>query len=201
MKPVLALFDFDGTITRQDTSLAFLRFYRGNVRFWTGLVCLSPWLVLYTLKLLANWRTKNAVLTFFLRGEPVATLQAGCDTFAHTVLPHLIRPGALQAIQHYQAQGARVVVVSAAPENWLQPWCEALGVGCIGTRLHVKDGKLTGRIAGKNCYGPEKVQRLLAHYDPAEYAEIHAYGDSRGDAELFTLATKRFFKPFRDISR
>jgi phosphatidylglycerophosphatase C len=201
MKPVLALFDFDGTITRQDTFLAFLRFYRGHVRFWTGLVCLSPLLVPYTLKLLANWRAKNAALTFFLRDEPVATFQAGCDAFAHTVLPHLVRPGALRAIQHYQAQGARVVVVSASPENWLQPWCEALGVGCIGTRLQVENGKLTGLIVGKNCYGPEKVQRLLEHYDPSEYAEIHAYGDSRGDAELFALATRRFFKPFRDSSR
>lgn len=37
----------------------------------------------------------------------------------------------------------------------------------------------------------------LEHYDVAAYTEIHAYGDSRGDAELLALASKRFFKPFR----
>jgi phosphatidylglycerophosphatase C len=197
VKPVLALFDFDGTITRKDTFLAFLHFYRGRRRCWIGLMRLSPWLVPYKLKLLANWRAKNAALTFFFGGEPVADFQARCDEFAHTVVPLLVRSGVVETIRRYQEQGARVVVVSAAPENWLQPWCAAMGVEYIGTCLEVKDGKLTGRIAGKNCHGPEKVRRLLEHYDVAAYAEIHAYGDSRGDAELLALASKRFFKPFR----
>jgi HAD superfamily hydrolase (TIGR01490 family) len=198
VKPILALFDFDGTITTKDTFLPFLCFYRGNRRFLIGLVCLSPWLVPYTCKLVANWRAKTAALTFFLKGDPLTALQAGCDEFARTVIPSLVRTGALAAIRRYQAEGARVVVVSASPENVVQPWCAAVGVECVATRLEVQDGKITGRIAGQNCYGPEKVRRVLERYDTAAYAEIHAYGDSRGDRELLALASKGFFKPFRD---
>jgi HAD superfamily hydrolase (TIGR01490 family) len=197
LKPVLALFDCDGTITTTDTLLAFLRFYRGNVRFWLGLLYLAPWLVLYQCKLLANWRAKNAALTYFVGGEPLARFQAKCDEFARTVMPGLVRLGALQCIRRYQAEGATVVVVSASLENWLQPWCDAMGMAYIGTRIEVENGRLTGRIAGQNCHGPEKVRRVLAQYDVADYAEIHAYGDSRGDRELLALASKRFLKPFR----
>jgi phosphatidylglycerophosphatase C len=199
VKPLLALFDFDGTITSTDTLWAFLRFSQSKARFWTGLVLLSPWLVLYRLKLFANWRAKNAVFTWYLAGEPVEAFQARCDTFAHTVIPGLVRPAALTAIRRYQGQGATVVVVSATPENWLQPWCEAIRVAYIGTRLAVKNGTLTGRIAGRNCHGPEKVRRVLECYDIAAYAEIHAYGDSHGDTELLALATRGFFRPFRSV--
>jgi HAD superfamily hydrolase (TIGR01490 family) len=198
VKPVLALFDFDGTITTKDTFLPFLCFYRGNRRFVVGLVCLSPWLVPYTCKLVANWRAKTAALTFFFKGDALTTFQARCDEFARTVIPGLVRRGALAAIRRYQADGARVVIVSAAPENVLRPWCATVGVECVATRLEVQDGKITGRIAGKNCYGPEKVRRVLELYDTAAYAEIHAYGDSKGDRELLALASKGFFKPFRD---
>jgi HAD superfamily hydrolase (TIGR01490 family) len=161
-------------------------------------VFLSLWLVLYTFKLVTNWRAKNAALTLFLGGESVTAFQDKCDEFAHTVIPTLVRVGALEAIRRYQEQGAKIVVVSASPENWLQPWCQAMGVECIGTRLEIKDGKLTGRIAGKNCYGPEKVRRVLERYRPTAYAEIHAYGDTSGDRELLAMANKGYFRPFRD---
>jgi phosphatidylglycerophosphatase C len=201
VKPLLALFDFDGTITSADTLWAFLRFSQSKTRFWAGLALLSPWLVLYRLKLLANWRAKNAVFTWYLAGEPLEAFQARCDIFAHTVIPGLVRPAALTAIRRYQEQGATVVVVSATPENWLRPWCDAIRVAYIGTRLEVKNGTLTGRIAGKNCHGLEKVRRILEGYDVAAYAEIHAYGDSHGDTELLALATRGFFKPFRSVQQ
>jgi HAD superfamily hydrolase (TIGR01490 family) len=197
VKPLLALFDFDGTITSTDTLWAFLRFSQSKTRLWTGLVLLSPWLVLYRLRLLANWHAKNALFTWYFAGESVEAFQAKCDAFARTVIPGLVRPAALAAVRRYQEQGATVVVVSATPENWLQPWCDAIRVAYIGTRLEVKNGTLTGRIAGKNCHGPEKVCRVSERYDMAAYAEIHAYGDSHGDTELLALATRGFFKPFR----
>ena len=61
----------------------------------------------------------------------------------------------------------------------------------IATRLERDPGgRLTGRLAGLNCRGPEKARRVrewLAGHDLTG-AELWAYGDSPGDAELLAAA-------------
>lgn len=55
-------------------------------------------------------------------------------------------------------------MISASIDDWVRPFCcSHLGVtATIGTKVEVDlDGKLTGRFLTKNCYGPEKVNRLL----------------------------------------
>jgi phosphatidylglycerophosphatase C len=57
----------------------------------------------------------------------------------------------------------------------------------VATELEVVDGQLTGRLAGGNCRGDEKVRRLAALFgDPAPLA--WAYGDSRDDRPLLAAA-------------
>ena len=49
-----------------------------------------------------------------------------------------------------------------------------------------------GGHLGGDCTGPEKARRVRAAYDLARYATVHAYGDTREDAELLELATRRY---------
>ena len=65
-------------------------------------------------------------------------------------------------------------------------------------QLEVKDGLITGKIKGINCYGPEKESRIRAAYMLKDFDEILAYGDSEGDREMLALASKKFYRPFRD---
>jgi phosphatidylglycerophosphatase C len=58
--------------------------------------------------------------------------------------------------------------------------------------------KITGKIDGVNCNHAEKTARIKAAYNLAEYGEIYGYGDSSGDNEMLALATKAFYKPFRN---
>ena len=53
-------------------------------------------------------------------------------------------------------------------------------------------GRLTGRLDGPNCRGPEKERRLRAWLTDRglEKATLWAYGDSRGDRELLALADR-----------
>src|SRR5690606_40775888 len=90
----LVLFDFDGTITTRDTLIEFARFYHGRNRFFTGMIRLSPMLVLLVLKVLPNWKVKQYFLTHFFKGESLARFNAQCAEFTEQVLPSLIRPGA-----------------------------------------------------------------------------------------------------------
>jgi HAD superfamily hydrolase (TIGR01490 family) len=198
MKKKLVLFDFDGTITTRDSFAEFLIFYKGKMKFLLGVMILSPVIALYILKLIPNWRGKQIVLRWFWGGADVQEFNARCREFSTQALPRIIRPQALAVIREYlKSPDTTVAVVSASAENWIGPWCEAMGVKCIATQLDTVDGKLTGNICGANCYGPEKVKRIEQLFKLADYDEIVAYGDSAGDREMFAIAHQHHYKPFR----
>ena len=54
--------------------------------------------------------------------------------------------------------------------------------------------KVSGRFATKNCYGIEKANRINDMNDLKQYNQIYAYGDSRGDREMLTLAEVATYK-------
>ena len=197
MQQPIAFFDFDGTITTKDTLLEFIRFSKGNARFNLGFMLSSPWLIAYKLKVISNQRAKERVLTFFFGRCPVETFTAWCDRFSAEILPGLIRPGALEEIKRLQTAGIDVVIVSASPENWIRPWTTAMQLSLLATRLEVSGDRLTGKIEGVNCHGKEKVRRIEAAYELKEYSKIYAYGDTKGDLPMLSLADIRFYKPFR----
>jgi phosphatidylglycerophosphatase C len=197
MGKTLVLFDFDGTLTNRDSMLEFTRFSCGNARFATGMLLLFPIMILYKAGLIPNWRTKEHFLTHFFGNIPVAQFQADCDRFALEKIPALLRAPAVMQLEAHQKNGARVIIVSSSAENWLDAWCRQRQVELIATRLQIKDGLVTGELKGLNCYGEEKVRRLKEILNPDEYSEIIAYGDSRGDFALFSIASSYFYKPFR----
>lgn len=193
---VLALFDFDGTITSRDTLFLFLEHYKGRKVFIKNMLILLPIFLLFKLKVISNWRTKEYVLRKFLRGESFTTFQSKCHVFATRILPEYIKPSAQARIASYLKEGAHVVVVSASPEYWVLPWCKTMGIDCIASRLEVKNSKLTGNLSGKNCHGHEKVERIKAIINLQNYSYIEAYGDSKGDLPMLQLAHKSYYKHF-----
>lgn len=193
----LVVFDFDGTLTKKDTMIEFTRFYWGDLRFFLGMLYLSPVLLAYKTGWLPNWRAKELFLTHFFRNEPESGFQEACSRFGLEKIPAMIRPLAARRLEEHRKEGARLVVVSSSAENWLSAWCRQENLSLIGTRLNVRNGRLTGKLEGPNCYGAEKVRRLRQAYRLQDYSEIIAYGDSKGDLPLLELATAAHYKPFR----
>lgn len=196
MSRSLALFDFDGTITRSDTLLDFMSFAKGRLSFGLGMIILSPILVLYKLKLIPNWRAKEMVLSYFFKGMPEHQFHQLCESFAREIIPGLIRPKAKEELERHRREGNRVVIVSASAENWIQPWASQINIELIATRLQIIDGKMTGRFVGKNCFGEEKVARVNQFLVLSDYPTIETYSDSRSDQPLLDLGTRKHFKPF-----
>lgn len=190
----LVLFDFDGTLTKKDTLLAFIVFTHGWLRTLLGFLLLSPYIIGWKLKLLNNQYAKEKLLRHFFGGETRTSFDNRCAIFASRKLNKLIRPEATRLIQQYKESGARMIVISASPENWVAPWSKALGMECIASRMEYKDGRLTGRIDGVNCYGAEKVRRLKDVVRLEDYPAIIAYGDSSGDRELLALAHEKHYR-------
>jgi HAD superfamily hydrolase (TIGR01490 family) len=195
---VLVLIDFDGTITTRDTLIAFVHFYRGKLMYWFGMLMLAPWMAMFLLKLIPNWKAKQFFLARYFKGESISDFNARGLAFSKKVLPALIRPAAAKAIAEYRKSNATIAVVSASAENWIKPWCDENGILCIATRLEVKNGLITGNIEGRNCYGDEKVCRVRDAFELSKFDKIIAYGDSSGDREMLELAHERHYKPWRD---
>lgn len=197
-KKGIAFFDFDGTITFKDTLLEIIKFHRGAGRLYAGLLKISPWLLAMKLKIVSNQAAKEQLLTHFFKDLSFEDFQKVCDSFAKIHLPQLIRPTALEKIRQLQKQDIPVVIVSASAENWLKSWCNDYGLICIATQLEKKDNILTGKIAGKNCYGEEKVKRIKEKFNLDDYENIYCFGDTKGDKPMLSLATLGFYKPFRN---
>ena len=71
------------------------------------------------------------------------------------------------------------------------------GIEIAGTQIEVINGKLTGRFLTRNCYGKEKVGRLLQLYPDRKSYRLIAYGDSRGDRELLAFADESHYREFK----
>ena len=178
-------FDFDGTLTTRDTLLAFIRYACGTPRFLLGFLLHAPLLVLMKLRLYSNGKAKQRLFSWFFRGMPLETFDALCQSFASTHR-HLLRPETVCLLQQALSEGAEVLVVSASIDNWVQPFFPTVTV--LGTQIEVIDGRLTGHFLTPNCYGQEKVRRILALHPERSAYRLTAYGDSRGDRELLAFA-------------
>ena len=197
MSKKIAFFDFDGTITTDDSLLKFIRFVVGDVKFLIGLFAISPILVAYKLKLLQNYKAKQVMLSWFFKSYSEEAFKKVANDYSLTHIDKILRPKAIERLQWHQKENHKIVIVSASIDCWLRPWCEKNGYELIATKLETRDGVVTGKLLSKNCYGIEKVNRIKELYVLSEYEYIYAYGDSSGDKEMLKLATESFYKPFR----
>ena len=197
MKSSLALFDFDGTITTDDSLIKFIRFVVGDVKTMWGMFLLSPMLATYKLKLIPNHKAKQWMLSYFFKEMDEQRFLNVAKEYSLKHIDEILRSKAMEKIVWHKEQGHKVVVVSASMECWLKPWCNKNGLDVIATKIEIKEGMVTGKFLSKNCYGIEKANRVKEAYNLSDYDYIYAYGDTRGDKELLELADENFYKPFR----
>jgi phosphatidylglycerophosphatase C len=195
---ILALFDFDGTITKKDTFLAFIKFTHGKAAFWLGMWLMSPALILYKLKIVPNSKAKMFVVKYFYGGWEYDRFKKAGEDFCEKIVPNLIRKSALEKIKFHLEKNHRIILVTASAKEWVQPWAQKMGMELISSELEVVNGKITGKLACPNCYGPEKVNRINTLLLLNEYSDIYAYGDSNGDREMLKIAHQPHYKHFKD---
>jgi HAD superfamily hydrolase (TIGR01490 family) len=187
-KPIIAAFDFDGTITSKDTLFDFIAFYRGRTKLLLGLAVLSPVLVLYALRVIKNSTAKQLLFAYFFKYEDSAIFDSVCRAYSERITA-ICRPDVLALVEEHLRQGHKVVIVSASIDRWITPWAEKTGIdSVIATTLRINDNRLTGRFLSKNCYGQEKVNRFLERFPDRGGYTLFSYGDSSGDNELLALA-------------
>lgn len=186
----IVVFDFDGTITRKDTLLEFIKFSKGKLSFIIGFVLFSPLLIAYKLGLYPNWKVKQKIFSYFFNGLKYSTFCELGKDFT-TKINSFLKPTQIEALKHHITNGDKVYIISASIEEWISPWCNEFGIeNVLGTQIEVQDGIITGKFKSKNCYGQEKVNRLLKKEPARKQYFLIAYGDSCGDKEMLAFADK-----------
>ena len=183
-------FDFDGTLTRRDTLLPFLRFGFGSATVALALARESPTLLGYAGGWVANDVAKQRLLSRVLCGVDQQALHELGERFARSVGPGRLRQDVVGRLRDHLDAGHRCVLVTASLAIYTRPWALSMGFSeVLATNLEFDSRqRATGAFAGGNCWGPEKARRLrmLLGDEPLAFA----YGDSRGDREMLAMAQK-----------
>ena len=201
---VIAVFDFDGTITIADSLLPFCRHAAGSFFcFAARLLTCVPTLVLFSLGIIRNDRAKETIVRCFLADKNFSALDAIASDFVKTRLKILLNDQALARIAWHRENNHEIVLLSASLEVYLCHWASLMDIPhLLATGLDFKGDRPSGRLKGLNCHGPEKVERLRALFGIFEHHELHVYGDSSSDLPLMGYANFpywRFFDRFHGI--
>lgn len=190
----LALFDFDGTITTRETFPDFMHLAVAPRRLVVGKLLLAPLIIGFRLGVLPGTLVRASIVRFAFRGVAEAAVTGAGEAFASDVLPHLLRPEAMQRIGWHQARGDTVVVVSGGFDLYLSHWCRQHGLALICSKLESAGGMLTGRYLGAQCVAMEKCRRVREHYDVAGFPKVYAYGDTTEDIAMLGMAHEKYFR-------
>jgi phosphatidylglycerophosphatase C len=205
-RPVLAVFDFDGTLTTRDTSLPFLEFAVGRPRLAVSLLLGGPrFLAELTIALLRARRSRpgwpvlrgrweldvhDRLLAALFRGRTEAELNDLGRRFAADALDAMVTPDALAHVAWHRARGHRCVLVTGSLETYMEPWGRRAGFDrVLGSRL-ARDGerRVAGGFDGEPCWGDAKLARLREAMGPLEGYTVVVYGNEPGDRALLDAA-------------
>lgn len=193
---VVAAFDFDGTLITRDSLVPFLIYLQGVFKTYSKLLLLSPYGLGFGLNLISRQQVKERVLKSFIKGMSFSDLLHLGERFANGVLDRFVCQELFKRYQWHKSQGHICILVSASLDFYLTPWAQRHGFHhVISSKLEIDNqGKVTGNLLGKNCWGPEKPKQLIELIGPKDQYTLYAYGDSRGDYELLQLADYSFYK-------
>ena len=203
-----AFFDLDKTVIARASMVAFGRpFQRAGL--------LSRWLVVRALyaQLVFQYlgadeqrmaKMREAVLRVSRGWDQAHISQIVRETLDEVIEP-IVYAEALDLIRFHQAEGRRVFIVSASPEEIVAPLSQYLGVDeAIATRALLDDeGRYTGEVEFYS-YGPHKAEamRRVAAQQGIDLSASYAYSDSATDLPmLVAVGHPVAVNPDRDLLR
>lgn len=186
----LALFDLDGTITRRDSFVPYMRGFlvrhpRNLQRLWRVPVALAKFL----LDGGDRGRLKESLIMNLLRPVERSVLDLWTHAFVDTLLTRGTRAQALAQIEKHRAQGDRLVLLSASPDLYVNRIGERLGFDeTIATGVRWNGDRLDGHLTTPNRRGTEKARCLEDLRRRNAGLRVVAYGNSAADFAHLTQA-------------
>jgi HAD superfamily hydrolase (TIGR01490 family) len=193
----IAIFDFDGTITKKDTFLDFILYSLDFKQLILGTLKSLPILILYIFRVISTDRAKEKIFSAFFKNLTEKKFNQFCENYSLKRLPQILRPEAVKKIKWHKEQGHRFVIVSASIDNWIRPWAVKNGFDeVIATIPEAQNGLMTGKFQTKNCNREEKRKRFLEKYSNRSDYYLFVYGNDKDDNWLFEIADEKFYRRF-----
>ena len=193
----LHLYDFDGTLTKKDSMIEFLRSIHSRKTFVLRLIMNIPFYFLYKFKIINREKFKIFFLKIFLKDKTHDELKFHSEDFAREFVDKM-SPNVIEHLNKNKNIAIQCLV-TASLDIWMAPIANLLGLHLISTNSKFdEDGKFIG-LNGKNCNFSEKVKRVNQKFDLDSFDNTIVYGDSAGDKEMMKIADKRqwdFFKNY-----
>ena len=189
----IAFFDFDGTLTRKDSFLPFMKSVSSKRKYYSGLVLIPLLYFQNTFNIISGKKLKEKVLTYFVGGLRPADIRKEVVRFTEKLIPELLTDRALNQLNSHRSKGDKIVIVSASMDIWLEHWCQNNDFDLICSIAEINNGKYTGKLEGGNCKGEEKVKRINDSYDLTTFERIYAFGDSKHDLPMLALGTHSYY--------
>lgn len=188
----LSVFDLDSTLTLKDTYLDYLIGYlaRRPLRL-SRTIGLPVDTLKFKLGMRNNSWLKQRFLHAILGGVSRPEIDRYSDEFVDRLMLKGMRANMLQRLREVIAE-ERVILVTASFEFYVERLAEQLGIDeVISTRAEWVDDCLSGKLAGANCYGVEKLRRLDSQLGEqrAEW-DIAVYTDHHSDCDLLQWADR-----------
>lgn len=186
----VVVFDFDGTLYKGDSFLDFSFFTLGKLKFFFCLIKSLPHILAWKLGSISNEKAKQRLFSTLFKGMKYEDFREKGELFKNNINKKE-NEDLLNKIREYKEKGKRLYIITASPEEWIRPWANDNGIDdVVGTKLEIINGVLTGNFASPNCWGKEKVNRLLEKEPAREDYILTSFGDSKGDEELFKFSDK-----------
>jgi HAD superfamily hydrolase (TIGR01490 family) len=165
MKPQLAIYDMDRTITRRATYTPFL--VHAALRLAPWRLILFPFVLLamlaYVVRLIDRGTLKEWNYDLLIgRRVRSARLEPVIESFADLQIETNIMPGARRSIAADRAAGRRLVMATASYRLYAAAIARRLGFDdVIATETGIDaEGRIVARIEGRNCYGAAKLDMI-----------------------------------------
>lgn len=184
---IIAVFDFDGTLIKEDSMVLFFRRY---YKFSLGNIGTSLRIVWETVKFFMKINTqkqfKEKFINLMIRSSKNSDLEEIVTDFSGFLLRKILKDALLE-INRLKEKGYETVLLSASLDFYLSQIKEALGFSTlICTQTSLRDSKVT--ITGDNCYGKNKIAKLIAQYpkDTIDWQNSYCFTDNPSDSALLS---------------
>ncbi len=191
----VVIFDFDGTITTEDSFNRLLKYTFGKTRFTLGMLKCSPYIFLYKMGIVTNAKIKDKIFKTFFKNKTYEFYEESVQKYLKKDLNNIISKEMQDRIKFYHDEGYKTIILSASFSEWVASWAKENFIDIVVTskykcnKNNLNDFNI---IEEKSCYGKNKIKMLNDVIDLKKYDHIVAYGDSKSDMYFINLADEKY---------
>lgn len=192
-KSKIAFFDYDKTLTNDDTILIYAHFLlkRTGELYKYPIVILL--VILFNFNIIDEKFFKENLCKILVKNKNIEFIKAIVNQFyefyGHSIFNNQINK---KLLEHFR-DGYKIYINSSNFIFFLEPLIDKLPLEeIIATAVETKNSYYTGKISGKVCNAKEKVSRAYILLNHFESFYIIGYGDSKGDFDLLNTCNEAF---------